>query len=63
MFFLLISRLTLKLNHLGSETRSQGQRKHCEHSIGQIYDVIIMDFTQNVCLDDFYIRFKLDHLR
>ena len=38
-----------------SETRSPGQirEKPCGHSRGHIFEVIIMNLAQNVCLDDF----------
>ena len=46
------------MGHLGSETRSPGQikGKSCKHSRGHIYEVIIMNLAQNVCLD-FYMKF------
>ena len=27
-----------------------------------MFEVIIMNLAQNICLDDFWVRFKLDHL-
>ena len=44
-----------RLDHLGSKTRSPGQikGKTCQHSRGHIFEVIIMNIAQNVCLDDF----------
>ena len=46
---------SLKLDHLGSKTRSPGQikGKPCKHPRGNIFEVIIMNIAQNVCLDDF----------
>ena len=39
-----------------SETRSPGQikRKPCWNSRGHIFEVIIMNLAQNVCLDDLF---------
>ena len=58
MFVLMISRSNLKLGHLMSETRSPGQikGKPCWRSRGHIFEVIIMNLAQNVCLDDFLVR-------
>ena len=68
MFVLLISRSSLKLGHLISETRSPGQikGKPCSCSRGHIFEVIIMNLAQNVCLDDFkvmYIFLSSDFLK
>ena len=60
MFVLMIFRLSSKLGHLESKPRSPGQisRKPCKHSSGHIFEAIIMNLAQNVCLDDFYVRFE-----
>ena len=57
MFVLMISRSSLKLGHLISETRSPGQikRKPCWCSRGHIFEVIIMNLA--VCLDDFKVMY------
>ena len=61
MFVLMISRSTccLKLGHLILETRSPGQikGKPCWCSRGHIFEVIIMNPAQNVCLDDFKVMY------
>ena len=51
----LISRSSLKLGHLGTKTRSPGQtsRKPCLHSSSHIFEAIIINLAQNVCLDEF----------
>ena len=56
MFVLMISRSGLKLGHLGSKTRSPGQISRFEHSTGHIFEAIIMNLAQNVCLDDFLVK-------
>ena len=55
MFVLMNSGSSSELGHLGSKTRSPGQisGKHCYHSSGHIFQAIIMNLAQNVCLDDF----------
>ena len=55
MFVLMISRSSSKLGHLELETRSPGQikGKPCGHYRGLIFEMIIMNLAQNVCLDDF----------
>ena len=55
----MISTSSLKLGHLISETRSPGQikRKPCCCSRGHIFEVIIMNLAQNVCLDDFKVMY------
>ena len=55
MLFLMSSRSSLKLGHLGSKTRSRA--KSAEYldntQVGHIFEAIIMNLAQNVCLDDF----------
>ena len=60
MFVLMISRSSLKLGHMVSKTRSPGQisRKPCQHFSGHIFEAIIMNLAQHVCLDDFYVKFE-----
>ena len=60
MFVLMISRSSLKLGHFESKTRSPGQisRKPCLHSSGHIFQAIIMNLAQNVCLDDFKVKLE-----
>ena len=54
MFVLMISRSGLKRGHLGSKTRSPGQiGVKSYHSSGHIFQAIIMNLAQNVCLDEF----------
>ena len=45
MFVLMISRSSLKLEHLGSKTKSPGQIsvKSCYHSSGHIFQATIMN--------------------
>ena len=59
MFVLMISRSGIKLGQLESETRSPDQikGKPCWHFRGHIFEVVIMNLAQNVCLDDFYVKF------
>ena len=56
----MISRSSLKLGHLISETRSPGQLKGklCRCSRGHIFEVIIMNLAQNVCLYDFKVMYS-----
>ena len=60
MFVLMISRSSLKLGHLISETSSPGQikGKPCWCSRGHIFEMIIMNLAQNVCLDDFKVIYS-----
>ena len=53
-----------KLGHLGSKNRSPGQisGKPCYHSSGHIFQAIIMNLAQNVCLDDFKVKFETGSL-
>ena len=54
MFVLMISRSSLKLEHLGSKTRSPGTISvKSYHSSGHIFQAIIMNLAQIVCLDEF----------
>ena len=54
MLIIIISRSYLKLGHVGSKTRSQGQllgqiiEKPCVHSRGHSFDPNSMKFCQNV---------------
>ena len=52
------------MGHLGSKTRSPGKikGKPCYHSSGHIFEAIFMNFAQNVCLDDFYVKFETGSL-
>ena len=61
MFVLMSSRPSSKPGHLGSKTRSPGHisRKPCLHSSGHIFEAIVMNSVQNVCLDDFRSSLKL----
>ena len=57
MFVLMISRSDL--GYVGSKTRSPGHSvKPCKHSSGHIYEAVIMNLVQNVCLDDFWVKFE-----
>jgi len=55
------SRLSLKLDHIGSKTRSLGQTigTPCEHSRGQIFSPILMKFDQNEFLDIILDEFEI----
>ena len=55
MFVLMISRSSLKLGHLGLKTRSPGQisGKSFYHSSSHIFEAVIINLAQNVCLHDF----------
>ena len=54
------SRTTSKMGHVGSKTRSLGQilEKHCVHSRGHIFGLIIIELGQNFCLDEISDEFK-----
>ena len=62
MFAPMKSRSGLILGHLGSKTRSPGQikGKTCKHSRDHIFEAVIMNVAQNICLDDFcmYVKFN-----
>ena len=51
MFTLMKSRSYLKLGHIGSESRSQGQilEKPCIHFGRNSFDPVLMNLCQNVC--------------
>jgi len=65
MFVLTISRLSSKMGHVGSKSRSPGQilRNSCLHSRGQICDPILMKLDQNVCLTNFLDKFEYGSCR
>ena len=44
---------------------SPGQMKvkPCKQSKGHIFEVFIMSLAQNVCLDDFKVKFETESLR
>ena len=44
----------LKMDHVGSKTRSPGQilEKPCVRSTGHIFSPIVIKLGQNVCLDE-----------
>ena len=54
MFVLMKSRAILKMGHVSSKSRSQGQilEKPCVRSRGHIFSPILMKLDQNVCLDE-----------
>ena len=60
MFVLIKSQMNLKLGHVRSKTRSQGQtlEKPCVHSRGHIFRPIFMKPGQNVFLDEISDEFK-----
>ena len=58
MFVLMISRSGLKLCYLGSETRSPGSKENIVNTSGHSFEAIIMNLAQNVCLDEFKVKFK-----
>ena len=59
----MISRLSLKLGHFRSKTRSLGQTKeNLVNTKGHIFEPVIMNLTQNVCFDDFKVKFKTGSL-
>ena len=57
--------IRLKMDHVGSKTRSLGQmlEKPCVCSRGYIFSPIIMKLGQNVCLDEISDKFKMGHVR
>ena len=60
MFVLMISRSSLKLGYLISKISLPGQikGKPCWCSRGHIFEVVIMNLAQNVCLDDFKVMYS-----
>jgi hypothetical protein len=52
---LIISRSSMKIDHLRSKTRSQELKieKACEHSSGCSFDPNILEICQEDCFDDF----------
>ena len=58
MFVLMSSRSSLKLGHFGIKSRSPGRQQKILFSSGHIFEAIIMNFAQNVCLDDFYVKLE-----
>ena len=63
MLVLMKSRMSSKLVHVGSKTRSQVQilEKPCVCSRGYIFSLIIMNFGQNVFIDKILVVFKVGH--
>ena len=61
MFVLMKSRMSSKLGHVGSKTRSLGQilEKPCVRSRGHFFSPILMKLGQNVCLDKITNEFEL----
>ena len=64
MFILIISRLNLKLCHVGSKTRSLAQilDKSCVHSRGHSFELKSMKLCQNVNSHKSKSRSKLGHV-
>ena len=60
MFALMKSQLNLKMDHIGSKTRSLGHilRKPFVPSRGHIFIPILMKLGQNVCLDKILDEFE-----
>ena len=52
--------MSLKIGHVGSKTRSQGQIivKPCVCPRGHIFSLIIKKLGQNVCLDEVLHKFE-----
>ena len=57
MFALIKFQTSLKMGHVGSKTRSQGQ-KHIVCSRGHIFCPILMKLGQNVSLSEISNKFK-----
>ena len=51
MFVSVNARFLLRLGHVGSQGQIKG--KPCEHSIGHIFDLILIKLGQNVCLNEY----------
>ena len=64
MFALMISRMSLKMDHVKSKTRSLGQilEKPCVLSRGHIFSLIIMKLDQNVFLMKSRTSLKIGHV-
>ena len=60
MLIIIISRLSLKLGHVGSKTRSLGQilDKHCVHSKRHSFDPKFMKLWLNVNHNNVLVRFE-----
>ena len=59
MSFVMMSRSSLNLGHVGSETRSVGQIEEtsCLHTRHHIFDPVLMKLGQNMCLGDVWVKF------
>ena len=60
MFVLTISSPSLNMGYVGLKTRSPGQilGNSCLHSRGHICNLIFIKLCQNVCFDNFQVRFE-----
>ena len=60
MFASIKSERSLKLGHVESKTRSQGQtlEKPCVHSRGHICSLILMKLGRNVCVNEIFDESK-----
>ena len=52
--------MSLKMGQVGSKTSSQGQilEKPSLHSRGHIFNLMLMKFDQNICLDEISDEFE-----
>ena len=53
MFAVIKSRSGSKLGHLGQKLGHQVKKENIVNTLGHIFQAIIMNLAQNVCLDDF----------
>ena len=60
MLMIIISRPSLKLGHVGSRSRSQGQilEKPCVHSRGHSFDSKFMRLYQNANDHNIWVKFE-----
>ena len=60
MLMIIISRPSLKLGHVGSRSRSQGQilEKTCVHSRGHSFDSKFMRLYQNANDHNIWVKFE-----
>ena len=64
MFALLICLASVEMGYVGTKTRSQGQilEKPCICCRGPILCSILLNFSENVCFDDFLVSLKMGHI-
>ena len=63
MFVLMTSGSSWKLGHVGQKLGYLAKSaENLVNSSGHIFEAIIMNLAQNLCLDDFYVKFETGSL-